>query len=244
MERQKVANLLLTTIAVQLSIVIFLIMTPPKPVISVKGLAIAQRSYVALESRNKQNQAVTRASGVRLNGKFILSCAHIFKEGERVFSEGEMLRLISLDKERDLALFKINAIEDSAPIVMVAQSISRGEGVFDCSNADGNSGTVNFYLVKYSNDEILHLDKPIIPGESGAGVFNSEGKLIGVYAATQRVFFINQPENFVNYGLAIGPKTLVEFLSGVRDKDFDKYYTQAVVQTWFDRIMWRFYPLM
>jgi hypothetical protein len=244
MERQKVTNVLLATIAAQLSFVIFLIMIPPKPVISVKGFIIAQRSYVALESRNKQGESTAIASGIKFNGKFVLSCTHIFGDGERVFSEGERLRLISLDRKHDLALFKSNAAEDSAPLVTVAQSVSRGEEVFDCSNANGNNGTVNFYLVKYSNGEILHFDKPVIPGESGAGVFNSEGKLVGVCAADRGVNFITQPDDFVNYGLAIGPRTLAKFLTGVRDKDFDNYYTQAVVQNWFDRIMWRFYPLI
>jgi hypothetical protein len=242
MSRVKLTNVLLT-INIALAVVIVLMVARPGEIYSGSGLRVAEQTYARLETRNSDGKVIALASGVRLNDKLILSCAHLFEGNQRVFFEGEKLRIVAFNRKVDLALFKVNTTRHTLPNTIIAGVAVPSRKVFNCSNADENSGTLNHYLITYndSGKGVFHLDKPVIPGESGSGLFDVRGRLVGISAADMPVTFITDPKNFVNYGIAASPKTIIDFLYLVRDRDCDEYYNEVIVKNWFDRIMWRFY---
>lgn len=244
MSRVKFTNVLLVVnIVLTVTVMLMIVRPGPGKIYSGNGLRAAEQTYARLETRNADGKIIDLASGVRLNDKLILSCAHLFEGNQRVFFEGEKLGIVAFDRKVDLAIFKVNTARHTMPDTMIAGAAVPGWEVFNCSNADTNSGTLNHYLITYndSNKGVFHLDKPVIPGESGSGLFDVRGRLVGISAADMPVTFITDSKNFVNYGIAASPKTIIEFIHSVRDRDCDEYYNEAIVKNWFDRIMWRFY---
>ena len=242
MSQSRFTNLLLA-LNIVLAIVVALLVVSPWETHPGNEFKVALKTYARLETRNAKGKVVALASGVRLNNKLILSCAHLFADTQHVFFEREKLKTFAYDRKSDLALFKVNTAEDNLSNVIIRKTVVPSREVFNCSNANGNSGTLNYYLITYYDrgKGVFHLDKPVIPGESGSGLFDSRGGLVGISVADNPVTFITDPENFVNYGVATSSKTIIKFLSSVRDRDCDEYYNEAIVRNWFDRIMWRFY---
>ncbi len=229
-----------------LVVAIFLLALPYFVGSPTKGILSAENSSVVLVTKGKHGNDIAYASGVRLNDKFVLSCAHIFENGEFVFLEGEKLHVVGVDAKDDLALFKVNTNRKTMEDLEIAQSVFPFDDLYDCSNANSRQGTLNRYLVKRHNGSSLDIDKPVIPGESGAGLFNSRGQLSGIATGGYEIPYAHQPDPkrptyFATYGTATSPEAVRSFLGKIRDRDFESYYSKVVVQNWFDRIMWRFY---
>jgi S1-C subfamily serine protease len=191
------------------------------------GLREAQRSYYPLMT---SNGAV--GSGVRLNSKLVITCAHLIDDNAIVFDYlgFHKLRLVGIDRENDLALLKINTPYDDYSEIKIGLA-KIGDKVFSVSNMSGFSGSVGEFTIRYSGRQIVILDKMVYRGESGSGIFNKNGKLVGI------VFGWNQGK-----GVALNYLKIESFLQKVAlyDDDVKKYY-QSVTEDFFDKLFWRFF---
>ena len=240
MRTQKIWNLV-SMINLILTLMVIVSLMSPEP--GLTNFKTALSTYSPLVIKNGNGQAVAVASGVRISRKFILSCSHIAegKNGKQVFFDGEKLKIVARDKINDLILLKVNAVGDDFPLVRISLKAKAGTEAFDCSNAGVNSGTLNYYLITNSDGKRICLDKPVIPGESGAGLFDGGGNLVGICSGAMMLNYKNDPVHFASYGFANGPIVILEFLSTVKDPDFNGCRDLLPVQTWLDRIVSRFY---
>lgn len=236
MRQPKIIIGMLSIVIALMTATLALIVSSPNLRSSGKGFKTATQTYARLETRDKKGKIISSASGVILNDKLILSCAHMLRDAKNhnAFFEGEKLRTIGYDRNKDLALFKANTSERLLANTQMAKVAVPGTEVYDCSNANTNSGTLGYYFIKrsavwFDKVERVDLDKPIIPGESGAGLFDSKGRLVGIFVVAQSVSYAPGGDS-VLYGIAIGPKTIAEFLSGIQDPDCNEYYQEVIVK--------------
>lgn len=109
------------------------------------------------------------------------------------------------DTWRDLCLLKVENF-DAPPVTIGHKSdLKVGERVYAIGNPDGFEATLSDGLVSglrrthgkfaaHGADELIQISVPISPGSSGGGLFDSEGRLVGI--TTAGFVFIMQNLNF------------------------------------------------
>ena len=103
--------------------------------------------------------------------------------------------VVDVDPTRDLALLKIDTAADLHP-AMIAQSrtLRAGDPVFSIGTPDNREGMVSVGSIAetrlaaridyggFGFDDGLELRMPVEPGQSGAPVFDTNGRLVGIIA--------------------------------------------------------------
>lgn len=107
----------------------------------------------------------------------------------------ERVRVVALDDRDDLALLETDAVKnvpaarlgDSRTVVPGQPIGLLGYPIPDAFADEGLGTTASIYTGHVASirdpgtiDEAIELDMPIIPGESGAPVFTSDGRVIGI----------------------------------------------------------------
>jgi len=101
-------------------------------------------------------------------------------------------KLTGVDPETDIALIKIDS--ESLPLVVIGNSdnICSGSWVLTLGQSYGKAPTISFGIVNglepmpdsHSYYDAMRINASIRPGNSGGGVFDMDGKLVGIIAAT------------------------------------------------------------
>lgn len=184
----------------------------PQPPQSSDPLALAIRaareSYVPLTNRDDLLRPVSEGTGVRLTDNIVLSCFHTLQASATLYSGTEPVQFKAAIPQIDLALFQVSA---SHPFkVKLAREAILGEQLVSYSNAGGEDGMLRFYRITKITDRFILLDQASIPGESGAGLFNVRGELVGV---VDQVKLIRANHVFaVGYGAALSTNTIRRFI--------------------------------
>ena len=129
---------------------------------------------------------------------YILTCAHVVSGANTITvntQDGEeyTATVVGSDSETDVAVIKIDADGLTAAEMGDYDSIVVGESVIAIGNPMGKlGGTVTSGIVSALNREItidgktyslMQFDAAINPGNSGGGLFDLDGKLIGIVNA-------------------------------------------------------------
>lgn len=120
--------------------------------------------------------------------------------------EKKKAKLLGYDRESKLAVLKVDG--DGLVPVRLGDSdkVTPATWVMIVGNSLGISPSVSTGVIsgKREEDKMLQVSASISPGNSGAGVFNSEGELIGmVAAALARPFYLTIGEGAGNLGADI-----------------------------------------
>ena len=101
--------------------------------------------------------------------------------------------IIGRDADADIALLKVEAKDLSPAVVGKSASLKTGETVLAVGNPLGElGGTVTCGIVSATNREItvdsnkmnlIQIDAAVNPGNSGGGIFNMKGELVGIVNA-------------------------------------------------------------
>ena len=136
---------------------------------------------------------------------------------------GIKLEYVGGSVESDIAVLKvptedIKAINENIQAVDIADDYHVGETAIAIGNPEGNGLSVTQGVISTENEQItlsidgierayrsLRIDTPIYSGNSGGGLFNSEGKLIGITNAG------NTDDQNINYAVPI------EIVTGTAD---------------------------
>lgn len=142
-----------------------------------------------------------RGTGVHVGDGYIITARHVVSanKGADVLQEISILtsRLYELTADiigeyeaTDTAVYRLS-IEDRLfmpPKAMFGtRELIPGDDVFAIGNSldfwmmekFGHTGNINRY-VRFSNTRLVQLDIPICSGDSGGGVFNEQGELVGI----------------------------------------------------------------
>ncbi len=200
-----------------------------------EAVKIAQDRYVRLETRNvrtRNPKDASSASAVRIGCRLLISNFHVLEansvtaepvapkeptEKER-FAE---ITIKGLTPPHDLIAIESETEVANLPPIKFAEKTSIGEVVLNYSNANGTNGFLKIYQVAQSErDGHILLDRAAIPGESGSGLFNLKGELVGIVDANIQRGEDNgrtPPERF--YGTAIGVNTLRAFIKSLEENE-------------------------
>lgn len=148
----------------------------------------------------------------------ILTCAHLFEGNFStitvILANGhkQKAKLLYSDKDKDLALLKIDAHTSYA--VLMTEELQIGEEVMAVGNPEGLEFSVTHGIVSYVDRNVdepytfTQTDAPINPGNSGGPLFNLKGELVGINSLK-----ISDTDGL---GFAISPTTIKDFLDMFR----------------------------
>jgi serine protease Do len=111
--------------------------------------------------------------------------------GERFGAE-----LVGSDSETGIAVLKVAKSLRAANVCPIRELVP-GDLLFVIGNSFGitNGISLGIFSGKREGDEFLQMGNAVLPGNTGAGVFNSKGELVGIVSfALQSAFLYNVPE--------------------------------------------------
>jgi S1-C subfamily serine protease len=127
--------------------------------------------------------------------------------GERLGAE-----LVGRDSETGIAVLKVGKSLRAANVCPIKELVG-GDLLFVIGNSFGvtNGISLGIFSGKREGDEFLQMGNAILPGNTGAGVFNSKGELVGIvsFALRTSIFYgIPDIKSFVEkeVKIKIGPE--------------------------------------
>ncbi len=159
-------------------------------------------------------------SGVILSEDgYIITNNHVISNATKItvtLHNGEEYdaKLVATDEQTDIAVIKINATELSAAVIGSSSSLKQGEQIVLVGNPLGQlGGSVSEGIISALDREItlnnqtmvlLQTDAAVNPGNSGGGMFNMYGELVGIVNAK------GEGSDIDNIGFAIPIDTAIE----------------------------------
>ncbi|MGI8545436.1 MAG: S1C family serine protease, partial [Aridibacter sp.] len=148
-------------------------------------------STVLLVMNNSETEEIKSGSGFFVAEDVVVTNFHVIKnttEGyakiygqEKIY---EILGIIGLDEENDLALLKIKGIKGKPLKLNTDDSIAIGDEVFAVGNPKGLEGTFSQGIVssirKTDTKNLLQITASISSGSSGGAILDEKGDVVGV----------------------------------------------------------------
>ena len=129
---------------------------------------------------------------------FIVTNAHVVSEGfaVRVKQGGKswQAEIRQIDPRLDLCLLKVEGLNAPSTPMRVSDDIAIGEHVYTIGAPDGleltlSDGLISGFLHR-DGQKVIQTTAPISHGSSGGGLFDFEGRLIGI-----TTFFLSDSQN-------------------------------------------------
>jgi len=145
-------------------------------------------SIVLIKTYDKSGQAIMQGSGVVIAKDTVVSNCHVIENSvtTRVFYQHKQVtaKLLYEDEEHDLCSFIVKNL--SAPPVQMGSTsqVKVGNTAYAIGAPEGLELTLSGGLISslrhIPGGIVLQMTTPISPGSSGGGLFDSQGRLIGV----------------------------------------------------------------
>lgn len=193
--------------------------------ISPSVVAITTEQVVTSQSWYGSYVSSGAGSGVIITSDgYILTCAHVIDGADTItvtLEDGTeyTAEVVGSDTADDIAVIKIDATDLTAAEIGDSDSAEVGETVYADGNPNGTlSGTITSGILSALNREItvevsdgetstltvLQTSAAVSPGNSGGGLFNAKGQLIGIVNAK------SSSEDSEGLGFAIPINTAME----------------------------------
>lgn len=146
---------------------------------------------------------------------YILTCAHLVENNEDfIYAETDDNNLYSLtlekiDKDKDLALYKVNFDKELSYLEISEETPKLGSEVIVIGNPDGLTDIVTNGVISNVEKDKYYINAIIFFGNSG-GALIYKGKVVGVIS--QIATYMDFPYVFVNYSIAVNLDTIQGFL--------------------------------
>ena len=171
--------------------------TEPKPALAPQEIAkTALGSTVHLSLRDAQGNSWT-GSGFIVHDDRIATNYHVINDMSIGYAklvgkaEKHRVRVLVVDKERDLAIVEATGIDAPALFLGDSDTVEVMDTVYVAGNPQGLEGTVvpgSISAIRQSKDlvplKFFQMTAPISEGSSGGPVFNGKGEVIGISFAT------------------------------------------------------------
>lgn len=148
-------------------------------------------SVVTITSLDEQNQVDGEGSGVVTGSGQVVTNCHVVQDAVfiRVRAGGKEFpaTVVSGNLQRDLCRLEVKELAVPAVNFRVSTDVNAGESVHAVGNPLGFGLAVGSGLVsaikRTGNDVQIYTSAPTSPGSSGGGLFDSQGRLIGITTA-------------------------------------------------------------
>lgn len=161
-------------------------------------------------------------SGIVLDNGLILSCYHIFDDyaaGQiRIYRfkvsatevrQGDQVSIVAFDKEHDLLLLQVTPPFSEPSVKVAVMEPIIGDDTIITGHTSLRVTRLRLYRYLEGPEGIMVT--PVFRGDSGGGVFNQDGELVGII---QRILAIRNPIlQDTLYGYAANLDTIKEFLN-------------------------------
>lgn len=159
---------------------------------------IAQNAFpsvVLLVMEDANSQPVSLGSGFFVKDDIVATNLHMIEGAARGYAKivgrkpkYEIVGIVGLDTQRDLALLKITGVRAPSLTFGDINQVAVGDEVYAIGNPQGLEGTFSQGIVssirQVGSDILFQITAPISPGSSGGPVLNAQGKVIGIAVAT------------------------------------------------------------
>lgn len=171
------------------------------PVTPEQVFSHASRSVVMVYAADTNQKIVRRGSGVVMGRDLFVTNCHVIARG-KIFLVGHRqerlpARLIAYDADKDLCALAVRGLDVTPARIGDAGAVRVGQRVYAVGTPEGFELTLSEGLVSGLRDaaagRYIQTTAPISEGSSGGGLFDSEGRLIGI---TAFVFSTGQNLNF------------------------------------------------
>ncbi|MCC7484310.1 MAG: trypsin-like peptidase domain-containing protein [Burkholderiales bacterium] len=171
------------------------------PVTPQQVFARASRSVVMIHAAEPSGRITGRGSGVAIEADLFVTSCHVIARGT-VFVAGYQrqrvsARLVAYDAERDICALRAQGLDLVPAAIGDPGAAQVGERVYAIGAPEGFELTMSDGLVSGLREaavgRYLQITAPLSEGSSGGGLFDSEGRLIGI---TAFVFSAGQNLNF------------------------------------------------
>lgn len=147
------------------------------------------KSVFVVHTFDKDTKGIALGSAVVIAPGQVITACHVLRKAQKVvISRGNAMfgaEAQYLDPERDLCQLKVRDLE--APPVTLGQTakLRVGQKVYTIGSPMGleltlGEGIVSSLRGEEGSPRVIQTSAPISPGSSGGGLFDTEGRLIGV----------------------------------------------------------------
>ena len=171
------------------------------PVTPEQVFSRASRSVVMVYAADTSHQIVGRGSGVIVAPDLFVTNCHVIARG-KIFLAGHRqarlpARLMAYDADQDLCVLAVRGLDVTPARIGDAGAVRVGQRVYAVGTPEGFELTFSEGLVSGLRDaaggRYIQTTAPLSEGSSGGGLFDSEGRLIGI---TAFIFSAGQNLNF------------------------------------------------
>lgn len=198
---------------------------------SVVGIdVVGTTTYSGYFGQGQTYQTEGSGSGIIVTSDgYIVTCEHVIDGAESITvilndDTEYTATLVGVDSRNDLAVIKIDATGLTPATLGDSDMLTVGEDVIAIGNPLGElRGTATGGMISAVSREVnvegvkmtlLQTDAAISPGNSGGGLFNSSGSLIGIVNAKA------SSENAEGIGFAIPVSSVKQIISDLIDKGY------------------------
>ncbi len=161
----------------------------PLPVLSPQQIfKRVSPSVMVVESLDAKGSVTVSGSGVVIAPGHIVTNRHVIEDGVsyRVEHGGNKwpATLVRVDPDHDLAELSIAGFDAPAVRVRDSSTLAVGEMVYAIGAPEGLELTISEGLISglrdFDKDRVIQTSAAISPGSSGGGLFDAEGRLVGI----------------------------------------------------------------
>lgn len=162
----------------------------------VNGAVSANRSVVAISVFDENNKKLGSGSGVVWSTDgYIVTCDHVTDKGKLLvvtFPEGTRLEasLVGCDFTTDISVIKVETSKELTPAEVNYGGASVGQRIIAIGNSLGSysntvtdgviSAETRTITVEGRDMRLIQMSAAVNPGNSGGGLFDGEGRLLGI----------------------------------------------------------------
>jgi len=170
----------------------------------------------------EDEQSAQGGSGILIGNDLVITCYHvlvgmpvstikIMKQDGKAIESRTDCKILKFDKEHDLLLIKVNPPFRGDPIKVAAYEPNTGEDIIFAGHNALQLPRMRFAKMLVSPKGIMLF--PVYFGDSGGGVFNYNGELIGIVSVITQVQESHALHNtFIGYAIPLD--ILRGFLNG------------------------------
>lgn len=117
-------------------------------------------------------------------------------------------KVLAASEKDDLALVQLRGAKD-LPVVTLADSVNTGEEIFVISHPDGyfyslTRGDVSRkFLLGDDKVQRLQVTADFAQGSSGAGIYNRDGKVVGLVTTTHSIYYYDEKEDLEDLQMVV-----------------------------------------
>ncbi len=161
----------------------------------------ASRSVAMVYAAEPSGRIVGRGSGVFLERDLLVTSCHVIARGSTFVAVQRQQRargrLAAYDEQRDLCALRVEGLDATPARVGAGASARVGQRVYAIGTPEGFEHTLSEGLVsglrQSAAGPYIQITAPLSDGSSGGGLFDNEGRLIGI---TTFVYSSGQNLNF------------------------------------------------